>query len=62
VLNGAYGLELTQDAAWLLSEYPTLFGGWKTVSVDEFRKYMEERYRVAYGPGGEWLHVSRPRA
>src|SRR4030095_2721766 len=62
VLNGAHGLELTQDAAWLLSEYPTAFGGWKLVTIEEFRKHMAERYGVAYGPAGEGLPVSPPRA
>src|SRR5262245_41473725 len=62
VLNGAHGLDLTQDAAWLLSEFPTVFGGWKLVTVEEFRKHMGERYAVVYGRDGEWLHVSRPRA
>src|SRR5262249_61657255 len=37
VVNGAHGLELTQDAAWLLSENPTAFGGWRLVTVEEFR-------------------------
>src|SRR5262245_26945711 len=62
VINGAYGLELTQDVAWLMSEYPALFGGWKQVTVEELRRYMAERYGVSYGPAGEWQHVTRPRA
>ena len=57
ILNGAGGVEMTQDVAWLLAEHPDLFGGWKQVAVEEFQKYMSERYGVAYGPRGEWMHI-----
>lgn len=58
LMNGAAGLEITQDANWLLSEHPELFGGWKQVSLADFQKYMNERYGVTYGSLGEWTHVS----
>lgn len=58
LINGAGGLEMTQDVNWLLSEHPELFGGWKLVSVAEFQKYMSERYGVTYGSSGEWIHIS----
>ena len=41
----------------LLSEHPDAFGGWKLVTIEEFQKYMQERYGVTYGPQGEWMHI-----
>lgn len=57
VVNGARGLELTQDVNWLLSEHPTAFGDWKHVRIEEFQKYMTDRYGVTYGHRGEWTHI-----
>ena len=57
LLSAGAGIELAQDAVWLLSEYPDLFGGWKQVSIEEFRKWMRERYGVTYGARGEWTHL-----
>ena len=58
IVNGAPGLEITQDINWLLSEHPEAFGDWHSVSVDAFKTYMRERYGVTYGPRGEWAHLT----
>lgn len=64
IVNGAPGLEFTQDMNWLLSEHPEAFGdendpdGWKHVTYDDFTKYMSETYGVTYGERGAWSHIS----
>ena len=58
VVNTAFGLELTQDVHWMLSQHPDAFGEWKHVSPEQFKAVIKERYGVAYGPHGEWAHVS----
>lgn len=59
IVNGAPGLEITQDINWLLSEHPDAFGDWSHVTVGEFQAFMRDRYGVTYGPRGEWTHVDR---
>jgi hypothetical protein len=59
IVNGAPGLEITQDANWFLSEYPDFFDQRPTLSTEEFKGLMRERYGVTYGPWGEWTHVDR---
>jgi len=59
IVNGAPGLEITQDINWLLSEHPDAFGDWSHVTVAEFQAFMRDRYGVTYGPRGEWTHVDR---
>ncbi len=60
IVNGGPGLEITQDANWLLSEHPEVFDREPEMSVDRFKAYMEEMYGVTYGARGEWTHVARP--
>ncbi len=57
IVNGAPGLEITQDANWLLSEHPDCFQNWQKVTVDDFKSFMKERYGVTYGQKGEWTHI-----
>jgi hypothetical protein len=59
IVNGAPGLEITQDINWLLSEHSDAFGDWSHVTVAEFQAFMRDRYGVTYGPRGEWTHVDR---
>jgi len=58
IVNGAAGLEMTQDINWLLSEHPKAFGEWKKVSIAEFQTFMGERYGVTYNERGAWTHVT----
>ena len=58
IVNGAAGLELTQDMNWLLSEHPDAFGDWKKVTVTDFQAYMRDRYGVTYNDRGAWTHIS----
>jgi hypothetical protein len=58
IVNGAPGLEITQDINWLLSEHPEAFGDWKHVTLEAFKAHMRERYGVTYGPRGEWTHLT----
>lgn len=64
IVNGAPGLEFTQDMNWLLSEHPEAFGdpsdpnGWRHVTYDDFVNYMRETYGVTYGARGAWSHIS----
>lgn len=57
IVNGAPGLEITQDANWLLSESPEAFEGWKHVPVKEFQEYMEKEFAVRYDKNGRWSHI-----
>jgi hypothetical protein len=59
IVNGAPGLEITQDANWFLSEYPDFFDSRPTLTVDEFKDLMRERYGVSYGDRGQWTHIPR---
>ena len=58
IVNGAAGLEMTQDINWLLSEHPDAFGEWGHVSSAEFQRLMSERYGVTYSERGAWTHIS----
>jgi len=58
IVNGAAGLEMTQDINWLLSEHPDAFGEWKKVTKEDFRSYMRDRYGVTYNDRGAWTHIS----
>ena len=58
IVNGAAGLEMTQDMNWLLSEHPDAFGDWKKVTIGEFQGFMQERYSVRYNDRGAWTHVT----
>ncbi len=58
IVNGAAGLELTQDMNWLLSEHPDAFGDWKKVTTSDFQAYMRDRYGVTYNDRGAWTHIS----
>ncbi|HZO81012.1 MAG TPA: phosphoenolpyruvate carboxykinase (ATP) [Candidatus Binataceae bacterium] len=59
IVNGAPGLEITQDANWFLSEYPDFFDSRPTLGIDEFKELMRERYGVTYGDRGQWTHITR---
>jgi len=58
IVNGAAGLEMTQDMNWLLSEHPDAFGDWKKVTTPDFQRYMRERYGVTYSARGAWTHIT----
>jgi hypothetical protein len=58
IVNGAAGLEMTQDMNWLLSEHPDAFGDWKRVTTTDFQAYMRDRYGVTYNDRGAWTHIS----
>jgi hypothetical protein len=58
IVNGAAGLEMTQDMNWLLSEHPDAFGDWRKVTTVDFQRYMNERYGVTYSGRGAWTHIS----
>ena len=58
IVNGAAGLEMTQDINWLLSEHPDAFGDWKKVSTAQFQAHMGERYGVTYNDRGSWTHIT----
>lgn len=58
IVNGAAGLEMTQDMNWLLSEHPDAFGDWKKVTTADFQAHMRDRYRVAYNDRGAWTHLT----
>ena len=58
IVNGAVGLEMTQDMNWLLSEHPDAFGEWKKVTGADFQTYMKDRYGVTYSDRGAWTHIS----
>jgi predicted GNAT superfamily acetyltransferase len=57
-VNGAAGLEMTQDINWLLSEHPEAFGDWKKVTAAQFQAYMGEKYGVTYSDRGAWTHIT----
>jgi transcriptional regulator of aromatic amino acid metabolism len=59
IVNGAPGLEITQDVNWFLSEHPNYFAEKPSMTADEFKALMHERYGVTYGPRGEWTHIRR---
>lgn len=59
IVNGAPGLEITQDANWFLSEYPDFFDARPMLAADEFKDLMRERYGVSYGERGQWIHIQR---
>ncbi len=58
IVNGAAGLEMTQDMNWLLSEHPDAFGDWKKVTTGDFQRYMNDRYGVTYSGRGAWTHIT----
>lgn len=58
IVNGAAGLEMTQDINWLLSEHPEAFGDWKKVTSAQFQASMGERYGVTYNDRGAWTHIT----
>lgn len=59
IVNGAPGLEITQDANWFLSEYPDFFDARPLLTTAEFKELMRERYGVTYGDRGQWTHIQR---
>ncbi len=59
IVNGAPGLEITQDANWFLSEYPDFFDSRPLLTTAEFKELMRERYGVTYGDCGQWTHIQR---
>lgn len=59
IVNGAPGLEITQDANWFLSEYPDFFETRAMLSIEEFKNLMNERYGITYGDRGQWTHIER---
>jgi len=58
IVNGAAGLEMTQDMNWLLSEHPEAFGDWQKVTTTEFQAYMGDQYGVTYTDRGTWTHIT----
>ncbi len=60
LVNGAWGMEITQDVIWVLSQMPEMLGDGKPVSVDAFKTAMHTRWGVAYGLHGEWTHSVAP--
>ena len=58
IVNGAAGLEMTQDMNWLLSEHPDAFGDWKKVTRADFEGTMKDRYGVTYNQRGAWTHIT----
>ena len=58
IVNGAAGLEMTQDMNWLLSEHPDAFGNWDKVTTERFQAYMKDRYGVTYNERGAWTHIT----
>ncbi|MGH7680754.1 MAG: phosphoenolpyruvate carboxykinase (ATP) [Candidatus Eiseniibacteriota bacterium] len=58
IVNGAAGLEMTQDINWLLSEHPEAFGDWKKVTTAQFQAYVGEKYGVTYNDRGSWTHIT----
>lgn len=59
IVNGAPGLEITQDINWYLSEYPDFVAVGQKMSTEEFERLMHERYGATYGERGRWSHVKR---
>ncbi len=59
IVNGAPGLEITQDINWYLSEYPEFLAEGEQMSTEQFKDLMHGRYGVTYGHKGEWTHVDR---
>jgi hypothetical protein len=59
IVNGAPGLEITQDINWYLSEYPDFISTGQKMTTDEFKRLMHDRYSVSYGEKGRWTHVKR---
>jgi len=59
IVNGAPGLEITQDINWYLSEYPDFISTGQKMTTDEFKRLMHDRYGVGYGEKGRWTHVKR---
>ena len=58
IVNGAAGLEMTQDMNWLLSEHPEAFGDWQKVTTAQFQAHMGDRYGVTYNDRGAWTHIT----
>jgi hypothetical protein len=59
IVNGAPGLEITQDINWYLSEHPDFIAPGHKMSTEEFKRLMQERYGVTYGEKGRWNHIKR---
>ena len=59
IVNGAPGLEITQDINWYLSEYPDCVDIDNEMSTDKFKEMMNERYGVTYDAAGRWTHIDR---
>jgi hypothetical protein len=59
IVNGAPGLEITQDINWYLSEYPDFISGGQKMSTEEFKQLMNSRYGATYDEKGRWTHVKR---
>jgi hypothetical protein len=59
IVNGAPGLEITQDINWYLSEYPAFLAPGDAMSTEAFKALMGERYGVTYSARGRWTHVTR---
>lgn len=60
IVNGAPGLEITQDANWVVSEMPEVVGApGAQMSADQFKKFMKDEFGVTYGDRGQWTHFQR---
>jgi hypothetical protein len=60
IVNGAPGLEITQDANWVVSEEPAVVGPpGSQMSTEKFKQYMKDEFGVTYGEKGQWTHVAR---
>ncbi len=56
VVNTSFGRDFTQDINWYISQNPDFLKAGKEKSADEFRAFMESRYKVGYDEAGIWAH------
>ena len=55
VVNAVHGRDLTQDICWYASEYPDFLKPGAEKTVVEFRKLVEQKFKIRYDDEGRWL-------
>jgi hypothetical protein len=55
VVNAVHGNDITQDICWYLSEFPDFLKAGAEKTAADFRKLIEQKFKVRYDDGGTWV-------
>jgi hypothetical protein len=55
VVNSVHGRDITQDVNWFVSEFPDFLKPGAEKTVADFKKVIEQRFKVRYDDQGSWI-------